>query len=168
MRIFEIRLTLRERLLPGTALSTMRTRVMITRANEGLTMSGFDDDVGNVPLLQGRIVALSTAENFASARLHEIELATHMVPTAAFASTGLKNCVKNTLNGNVALLGNVCVNRFIGIPSALVFHGLKRIVADRTAAPNQALAVFAPRLRDRERLGISLPEQHRAQAQTDR
>ena len=32
MRIFEIRLTLRERLLLGTALSTMRTRVMITRA----------------------------------------------------------------------------------------------------------------------------------------
>ena len=66
-----------------------------------------------------------------------------MVPTVAFASTGLKNCVKNTLNGNVALLGNVCVNRFIGIPSALVFDGLKRIVADPTAAPNEALAVFA-------------------------
>ena len=76
--------------------------------------------------------------------------------------------MKNTLNGNVALLGNVCVNRFIGIPSALVFDGLKRIVADPTAAPNEALAVFARDCGIVNELGISLPGQHRAQAQTDR
>jgi hypothetical protein len=32
MRIFEIRMTMRGRLLLGTALSTMRTWMMITRA----------------------------------------------------------------------------------------------------------------------------------------
>ena len=50
---------------------------------------------------------------------------------------------RDSLNGHEALVGNVCVTRFVGIPTRLIFNGLRRITADKYAAPNEALAVSA-------------------------
>lgn len=53
-------------------------------------------------------------------------------------------CVlRNRLNGNVAEVGNVCVNKFIGIPSKIIFDGIKRVAKDRTKALNASAAHYA-------------------------
>ena len=47
--------------------------------------------------------------------------------------------LENTQNKNKTYVGNVCVNRFIGIDTGNAFAGLKRIAEDITANPNSDL-----------------------------
>ncbi len=55
-------------------------------------------------------------------------------------------CVlRNKLNGNLAEVGNVCVNRFIGIASKIIFDGIKRVAKDTTKALNLSAADYAQR-----------------------
>jgi hypothetical protein len=42
----------------------------------------------------------------------------------------------NTVNGNEAIVGNVCVKKFLGLPSHLIFAAIKRIVTDKDKALN--------------------------------
>lgn len=51
--------------------------------------------------------------------------------------------IENQLNGNRTYVGNVCVNRFIGIDTGNVFAGLRRIIEDETANPNEDLIIHA-------------------------
>lgn len=44
----------------------------------------------------------------------------------------------NRLNGNEALVGNICVKRFMGMDSGSLFDGIKRIAEDETKALNEA------------------------------
>lgn len=46
--------------------------------------------------------------------------------------------LRNKKNGNAAEVGNVCVNKFLGIPSKIIFDGLKRVANDRSKALNSA------------------------------
>lgn len=51
--------------------------------------------------------------------------------------------IKNQLNGNKAHVGNVCINQFLGIKTENIFEGLKRIIKDNTANPNEDLIIYA-------------------------
>ncbi len=54
--------------------------------------------------------------------------------------------IQNQLNGNNTYVGNVCINRFIGIETGNLFAGLKRIALDDTANANEDLIDHAYRL----------------------
>ena len=53
--------------------------------------------------------------------------------------------IKNSLNGNTTYVGNVCINRFIGIDTGNLFDGLKRIAKDAAANANEDLIIHAYR-----------------------
>ena len=48
----------------------------------------------------------------------------------------------NTLNGNLAEVGNRCVKRFLGLRSDLIFAGIKRIRTDLAKSLNPDSTVF--------------------------
>lgn len=54
--------------------------------------------------------------------------------------------IRNRLNGNKTYVGNVCVNRFLGIETGNLFAGLKRIMEDRRANANEDLIIHAYQL----------------------
>ena len=47
--------------------------------------------------------------------------------------------IQNELNRNKTYVGNICINRFIGIATGNLFVGLKRIALDETANANEDL-----------------------------
>lgn len=50
-----------------------------------------------------------------------------------------ENCIiQNRHNGNKTTVGNHCVKNFLGLPSDVIFAGLKRISEDRSKALNGA------------------------------
>ncbi|MFU7503843.1 hypothetical protein ACA544_01570 [Vibrio cholerae] len=51
--------------------------------------------------------------------------------------------IENQLNGNKTHVGNVCINRFIGINTGNLFAGLKRIAKDVNANANEDLVIYA-------------------------
>lgn len=55
--------------------------------------------------------------------------------------------IQNQLNNNKTYVGNVCVNRFIGIDTGNLFAGLRRIIDDETANANEDLIIYAYKLR---------------------
>lgn len=54
--------------------------------------------------------------------------------------------IENQLNGNKTYVGNVCVNRFIGIETGNLFAGLKRIASDDNANANEDLIIHSYKL----------------------
>lgn len=44
--------------------------------------------------------------------------------------------LRNTINGNRALVGNICVKKFLGLPSDKIFDAINRITKDTTKALN--------------------------------
>lgn len=54
--------------------------------------------------------------------------------------------IENQLNGNKTYVGNVCVNRFIGIETGNLFVGLKRIAKNDCANANEDLIIHAYKL----------------------
>ena len=107
------------------------------------------DDVGDVTLLMQEITDRSEANTWAIAKaewdLDSIEYADEYGNEHCLCGHNiLEMCwLKNRLNGNLALVGNVCVKRFTGIRSDLVFDGLRRIISDNCNAMNGVLAEFA-------------------------
>ncbi|MDE1467973.1 hypothetical protein [Aurantiacibacter sp. D1-12] len=51
--------------------------------------------------------------------------------------------IENKLTGSKTYVGNVCINRFIGIDTGTLFDGLKRISNDPEANPNIAVIEYA-------------------------
>jgi len=127
----------------------------------------------NFERLKSHILPLSNATDFEAAR-HEWQL------VGVEVSEEWDNCpcgqdikehcyIKNTLNGNTTYVGNVCINRFIGIDTGNLFAGLKRIANDPSANANEDLIIHAYRLGyiydERE---YNIPNVYAAQAQTFR
>lgn len=53
-------------------------------------------------------------------------------------------CVlRNRHNGNLAVVGNVCVKKFLGLPSDLIFQALKRVAKDPDKPLNEAAVSHA-------------------------
>lgn len=51
--------------------------------------------------------------------------------------------IVNVLNGNRATVGNVCVNKFLGLPSGKLFEGFKRIAVKPSCAVNKETIDYA-------------------------
>jgi hypothetical protein len=54
--------------------------------------------------------------------------------------------IQNRLNGNATYVGNICINRFLGIETGNLFDGLKRIAQDDKANANEDLIEHAYKL----------------------
>jgi hypothetical protein len=51
--------------------------------------------------------------------------------------------IRNRLTGNTTYVGNICINKFIGIDTGTLFDGLKRIHKNVTANANIAVIEYA-------------------------
>jgi hypothetical protein len=98
--------------------------------------------------LAEEIIALSVANTWAEAKrewaLVEVYFADEPRRCLCSHYPIIECCViRNRLNGNEVIVGNCCVKRFRGLPSAKVFEALKRVIKDRGAALNQAAVEYA-------------------------
>lgn len=101
----------------------------------------------NFERLRAHIMPLSESQNFDHAR-NEWQL------VGVEVSEEFDNCpcgqqikehcyIENSVNGNKTYVGNVCINRFLGINTGNLFDGLRRIAADEAANPNADLIEHA-------------------------
>jgi hypothetical protein len=91
---------------------------------------------------------LSESDNWALARaewdLQEIYFEDEPSTCLCSKYPIIEICVlRNRKNGNVAEVGNVCVNKFLGIPSKIIFDGLKRVSKDSSKALNADASHYA-------------------------
>lgn len=97
--------------------------------------------------LQAHILPLSKANNFDAARREWILEAVEVSDDYDYCPCGqmiLEHCyLHNTVTGNRTYVGNVCVNRFIGIDTGSLFDGLKRIREDPSANANLSVIEYA-------------------------
>lgn len=98
--------------------------------------------------LASRIVEFSVSNDWAIARaewdLAEIYFEDEPSTCLCTHYPIIEICVlRNRHNGNVAEVGNVCVNKFLGIPSKIIFDGLKRVSKDQSNALNSAASHYA-------------------------
>jgi hypothetical protein len=108
------------------------------------------DGVHNFARLKAHILPLSAASDFEAARKEWVLF--HIEVSDEFGSCPCgqdikEHCfIRNTLNGNRTHVGNVCINRFVGIDTGNLFPGLKRIIKERDANANLDLIVYAYKL----------------------
>lgn len=104
----------------------------------------------NFERLKAHILPLSDAQQFDAAR-GEWEL------VGVEVSEEFDNCpcgheikehcyIENKVTGHKTYVGNVCINRFMGLETGNLFAGLKRIKADPGANPNHDLIEYAHKL----------------------
>jgi len=104
----------------------------------------------NFEQLKAHILPLSVAQDFKAARqewkLIGVEISEEF-DNCPCGNEIKEHCyIQNSLNGNATYVGNVCINRFIGIDTGNLFDGLKRIAADDKANANLDLIVHAFKL----------------------
>ena len=101
----------------------------------------------NFEALQDHILSLSRASDFHSAknewRLIGVEIHDNFDNCPCGQRIKELCYIKNDKNGNKTYVGNVCINRFIGIDTGNLFDGLKRIAKDTQANPNEDLIINA-------------------------
>ena len=101
--------------------------------------------------LKNHILSLSVSDTYSSAK-KEWKL-TNIV----FDENGT-NCpcgqpikeicyIRNSVNSNETFVGNVCIKRFMDIDTGKAFKGLKRIIEDDEARPNEDLIKWALELK---------------------
>lgn len=100
--------------------------------------------------LTQRILELSESDQWALARtewdLEEIHFNDEPTTCLCTHFPIIEVCVlRNRRNSNVAEVGNVCVNKFIGLPSMIIFDGLKRVAKEDSKALNSDAAQYAYR-----------------------
>ena len=104
----------------------------------------------NFESLKEHILPLSKADDFEAARrewnLVGVEIHDEFDNCPCGQEIKELCYIKNQLNGNRTYVGNVCVNRFIGIDTGNLFSGLKRIARDDTANANEDLIIHACKL----------------------
>ena len=104
----------------------------------------------NFERLKAHILPLSNASEFSAAKsewkLVGVEIQEEFDSCPCGQPIKELCYIKNQLNGNKTYVGNVCVNRFIGIETGNLFAGLKRIAKDDTANANEDLIIHAYRL----------------------
>ena len=93
--------------------------------------------------LTAEIVARSSSEVWDSAKrewsLADVYVADHPETCLCGHTPIFEICVlRNRVNGGYADVGNCCVKKFMGIPSHLIFDGIKRVRKDPSTALNEA------------------------------
>lgn len=96
------------------------------------------------------IIILSESATWEHARaeweLHDIEFAEYGEPGTCLCGHNpiIELCeIRNRHNDNFATVGNCCVKKFLGLPSDLIFQGVKRIKKDEDKSSNDQTAWFA-------------------------
>lgn len=101
----------------------------------------------NFEKLKDHILSLSEADDFDAARkewdLINVEVSEELGKCPCGQSIKEHCHIRNNLNGNTTWVGNVCIKRFIGINTGQLFAGLKRIVQNPSANPNEDLIIYA-------------------------
>ena len=101
----------------------------------------------NFEQLKAHILPLSSSTNFEFARrewdLVGIEVSQEFDRCPCGQEIKEHCFIRNRLNGNTTYVGNICINRFIGIDTGSLFDGLKRIASDPDANPNADLIEHA-------------------------
>jgi hypothetical protein len=103
---------------------------------------------GGAPFrLTERIVARSVARTWDLAK-REWDLAEVYFEQGGTCLCGhhpiTERCVlNNRLNGRVAIVGNCCVRRFLGLPSEPLFAGLRRVMKNKEAALTSEVIEYA-------------------------
>ena len=101
-------------------------------------------------ILHENIIAMSEADSSRSAllewRLYNIEMSEepHTCQCGHYPIKELCH-LSNAQTLNTTIVGNCCVQNFMGMSSKIIFDGAKRIAKDRSKAANEALIDFAYR-----------------------
>jgi hypothetical protein len=95
-----------------------------------------------------RIVALSDADSWGEAKREWVLSGVFFAESPGVCLCRhypiIEHCViRNRKNGNVAIVGNYCVRRFLGLPSDRIFAGLRRIAKDQGAPLGEAAVEYA-------------------------
>lgn len=98
-------------------------------------------------LIEG-IIALSVAKTWDEAKLEWDLKHVYREDEPLICLCGhtpiIEICVlQNRQNGKSAIVGNVCVNKFLGLESDLIFAGLRRVAKDTSKALNAAATNYA-------------------------
>jgi hypothetical protein len=104
----------------------------------------------NFDRLKSHILPLSVAKSFDEAKrewnLIGIEVSEEF-DNCPCGQQIKEHChIENRINGNTTYVGNICINRFLGINTGNLFDGLKRITEDDSANANADLIEHAYRL----------------------
>lgn len=101
----------------------------------------------NFERLKAHILPLSQAKTFELARREWELVGIEVRKQADDCPCGKEireHCfIRNTLTKNTTYVGNVCINRFIGIDTGNLFEGLRRIDQDRATNANEDLITHA-------------------------
>lgn len=101
----------------------------------------------NFERLKAHILPLSQAPTFEAARsewvLDSIEVSDEFDSCPCGQDIKEHCYLRNTVTGHQTYVGNVCVNRFIGIDTGTLFDGLRRIKENPAANPNLAVIAYA-------------------------
>ena len=104
-------------------------------------------DGHNFERLKGHIIPLSTSMDFNVARtewdLIGVEISEEFDNCPCGKEIKEHCFIRNRTTGNQTYVGNVCINRFMGITTGSLFDGLKRIAKDLSANANDAVIEFA-------------------------
>jgi len=104
-------------------------------------------DTHNLERLKAHILPLSRSKHFETARaewsLQYVEISDE-VDSCPCGQTIKEHCyIQNRRTGHQTYVGNVCINRFMGIDTGSLFDGLKRIAAKPDSNANQAVIEYA-------------------------
>lgn len=101
----------------------------------------------NFERLQAHILPLSMANTFSAARLEWVLVGIEISEEFDNCPCGQEikeHCwIENKLTGHKTYVGNVCINRFLGIDTGTLFDGLKRIAKNSQANANLDLIIHA-------------------------
>ncbi|WP_434701108.1 hypothetical protein [Pseudomonas sp. D1-36] len=101
----------------------------------------------NFERLQAHILPLSMAKTFSVARqewtLVGIEISEEFDNCPCGQDIKEHCWIQNKLTGHKTYVGNVCINRFLGIDTGTLFDGLKRIAKNSQANANLDLIIHA-------------------------
>ena len=101
----------------------------------------------NFERLKAHILPLSVSKSFEIARtewsLLHVEISEEF-DSCPCGQTIKEHCyIRNRFTGHQTYVGNVCINRFMGIDTGSLFDGLKRIAADPKSNANDAVIEYA-------------------------
>jgi hypothetical protein len=101
----------------------------------------------NFERLKAHILPLSVSQDFNTARSEWKLIGVEVSDEFDYCPCGQEikeHCyIQNQRNGNTTYVGNVCINRFIGIETGNLFAGLKRLAQDDVANANEDLIIHA-------------------------
>jgi hypothetical protein len=127
----------------------MATSITVPQAWAAVKAPHREGDGRAGDLLARAIIALSVASNWPLARREWdlVDVYFRREPPGTCLCTHfpiVEHCLLiNRKNGSRAVVGNVCVNRFFGLPSEAIFRGLRRIAGDQSKSMGETAVEHA-------------------------